>query len=93
MPNTELLSLIKAMFTVNSSVLLINSLVPSRGSTSQYVSFKLFSEDNSKVSSEIMGMSGVNWFNLFKIISFAFLSAIVKGDQSFLLISPKSLLS
>ena len=80
----DLESLIKAIFTVKLPSLFIKPLVPSRGSTNQYgpTGCKI---SGLKVSSEIMGRSGVIALNDFKIILLAKLSALVTGDPSSLI--------
>lgn len=80
------------MFTVNSSFLLIKSFVPSNGSINQkYLQFFLLLYGIFFSSSLNIGISGYNSLKLFIIISLDFLSAIVKGDLSFLYSIPKLL--
>ena len=81
-PNIGFSSFIKAMLIVNSSLFWINSLVPSKGSISQKISSLLVFPSP---SSEIIGISGNNFFKLAEINSFDLKSAIVKGESSFFL--------
>ena len=71
--------IISAMLTVNSPLRLINSFVPSNGSTKKKIfsllKFILF-------SSEIIGILGNFFFNASQIILFDSISASVIGELS-----------
>jgi hypothetical protein len=72
------LSIIKAAFKVYSFFPAIYSLVPSIGSISQNI-FSLFLILKSTVSSEIIGIPGVNSKILFVISSLALKSPLLTG--------------
>ena len=76
---------IKPAFKVYSSLPAIYSFVPSIGSTSQYV-FSVFFFFKSTVSSEIIGMLGVNCIILSQIISLTLKSPFVTGEPSSLVL-------
>ena len=77
---------IKAIFTVNSSRWLTNSLVPSNASTNQNVPLLMSCRSPAEYdSSPIAGILGVNWARPFSIIDSAFSSASVTSDLSDLL--------
>ena len=68
MPRTGIPFSTRAIFTVNSSFLLINSLVPSKGSINQKV-LTSFAVDKSLSSSESIGISSFNFESSLQIIS------------------------
>ena len=68
-PNTGVLLSIKAIFTVNSPFLLMNSFVPSNGSINQYLfHLDLIVKGISEFSSDNIGISGVNFLRLLVIM-------------------------
>ena len=73
------------MFTVNMPLRLTNSLVPSRGSTSQQVSDLVGSPR--RPSSETMGVSGSILESPFAMTSCAARSASVSGESSSLVVT------
>ena len=78
------LSITKAALSVYSSLPAIYSLVPSIGSISQKI-FSLFLTFKSTVSSETIGMFGVNFKIVFVISSLTFKSPLLTGELSSLI--------
>ena len=70
---------------MNSSLPAIYSLVPSIGSISQNI-LLVFLKSFFTVSSEIIGISGVNSMIFFVIISFTAMSPFVTGELSSLIV-------
>ena len=91
MPSVGLPFSISAMLTVNSPFLLMNSLVPSSGSTSQNgPPFSLGTRPAAISSSATTGVSGVSARSPLTMISSAAWSASVTGLLSALVRSPRS---
>ena len=80
-PKTGTVFITKAAFKVYSSLPAIYSFVPSIGSINQKI-FDLFLIFKSTVSSEIIGIFGVNSEILFVINSFTLKSPLLTGDLS-----------
>ena len=79
------MSTTKAALSVYSSLPAIYSFVPSIGSINQNI-LDLFFTFKSTVSSEIIGIFGVNSEIFFDIISFTFKSPLLTGDLSSLIV-------
>jgi hypothetical protein len=85
-----MLSITNAAFKVYSSLPAIYSFVPSIGSINQKILF-LFLILKSTVSSEMIGMFGVNSFILLQINSSTLKSPLLTGELSFFIVIFKPL--
>ena len=82
-----LLFSIKAILTVNSPFFLINSFVPSNGSTNQYLVQFFLSFHSTSDSSLKIGIVLSNFCKAFIIILLEAKSALVKGEESSLCVT------